>query len=99
MTETNGRACIAQFLEQSMKGGLVGDKTMNCGGAIALIGEAQPSEPADPSGTEVPLDADFVLSGVVMMACRCFARCAPFRLLLAWMDLRRRRRAFGVIER
>ena len=49
-----------------MKGGLVEDRARNDGGAVALVGEAQPVEPGGPSGVEVPLEADFVPSGPVV---------------------------------
>jgi hypothetical protein len=45
---------------------LVGDKTMNDGGAVALLGKAHSGKPGGPSGSQVSLEADFVLSGVVV---------------------------------
>ena len=44
---------------------LVGDRAVDDGGAVALVGEAQPVEPGGPSGIEVPLEADLVASGLV----------------------------------
>lgn len=52
---------------------LVGDKTMNEGGAIALLGKAQSVNPSGPSGSEVSLEADFVPSGLAIIAGRCLA--------------------------
>ena len=48
-----------------MKSGLVDDKTMDEGGAVALVGEAQSVEPSGPSRSEVPLETDFVPSNLV----------------------------------
>ena len=38
-----------------MKSGLVDDKTMDEGGAVTLVAEAQSVEPSGPSRSEVPL--------------------------------------------
>ena len=48
-----------------MKSGLVDDKTMDEGGAVALVGEAQSVEPSGPSRSEVPFETDFVPSNLV----------------------------------
>jgi hypothetical protein len=42
-----------------MKRCLIGDRTRDDGGAVALIGEVQSVEPGGPSRIEVPLEADF----------------------------------------
>ena len=49
------QAYVAHLLEQAMKSGLVDDKTMDEGGAVALVGEAQSVEPSGPSRSEMPL--------------------------------------------
>jgi hypothetical protein len=51
-----------------MKSGLIDDKTMDDGGAVALVGEAQSVEPSGPSRSEVPLETDFVPSNPVPIA-------------------------------
>ena len=51
-----------------MKSGLVDDKTMDEGGAVALVAEAQSVEPSGPSRSEVPLETDLVLSNLVPLA-------------------------------
>src|SRR5919199_6603413 len=51
---------IADFAQQAMQCGLVDHRALNKGGAITLVGEAQPVEPGGPSGIEVPLDSDLV---------------------------------------
>ena len=61
------QADVAHFLEQAMQCGLVGDRAGDEGGAVVLVGEAQSVEPGGPSGVEVPLEADFVPSGLVIM--------------------------------
>jgi hypothetical protein len=71
------QAYVAHFLEQAVQGGLVGYGAMDESGAIAFAGEAQSVEPGGPSGIEVPLEADFVPSRVVMAAGRYFAHGAP----------------------
>ena len=48
-----------------MQGGLVDDRAVDEGGAVALPGEGQPVEPGGPAGVEVSLEADLVLSGLV----------------------------------
>ena len=59
---------VAHLLEQPMKSGLVDDRTMNEGGAVVLVGEAQSVEPSSPSRSEVPFETDFVLSNLVPIA-------------------------------
>ena len=61
MTETSGRP-TSHFLEQAMKGGLVGYEARDDGGAVTLVGEAQSAEPGGPPSIEVPLEADLVAS-------------------------------------
>jgi hypothetical protein len=51
-----------------MKSGLVEDKTLDKGGAVALVGEAQSVEPSGPSRSEVPFETDFVPSDLVPIA-------------------------------
>ena len=65
VTETSGRPDVAHLLEQAVQRGLVGDRAVDDGGAVALVGEGQPVEPGGPSGVEVPLEADLVPSGLV----------------------------------
>ena len=63
-----------------MQRGLVGDRAADDGGAVALVGEAQPVEPGGPSGVEMPLEADLVASGLVAVASiESFRSSAPFR--------------------
>jgi hypothetical protein len=59
---------VAHLLEQAMKSGLVDDKAMDEGGAVALVGEAQSVEPSGPSRSEVTLETDFVPSNLVPIA-------------------------------
>jgi hypothetical protein len=59
-------AGVADFLEQAVQGGLVGHRAEDERGAVGFVGEAQSVEPGDPSGAEVPLDANLVRSGLVM---------------------------------
>jgi hypothetical protein len=54
------QAYVAHLLEQPMESGLVDDKTMDEGGAVALVAEAQSVEPSGPSRREVPVETDFV---------------------------------------
>jgi len=58
----------AHLLQQSMKSGLVDEKTMDEGGAVALVGEAQSVEPSGPSRSEVPIETDFVPSNLAPLA-------------------------------
>src|SRR5690242_411683 len=57
-----GQTQIADLSQQPMQRGLVDHRTANHGCAIALPGEAKYVEPGGPSGPEVPLETDFVLS-------------------------------------
>ena len=54
------QADVAHPLEQAVQGSLVGDQAMDDGGAVALLGEAQPVEPGSPSAIEVPREAELV---------------------------------------
>src|SRR5688572_20398697 len=65
-----------------MQRSLVRDRAMDDGGAVAVVGEAQPVKPGGPSGIEVPLEADFVTSGLMAIVSRsaCFAHRAPLRV-------------------
>ena len=60
-----------------MQRGLVGYRATDDGGAVALVGEAQSVKPGSPPGTEMPLEADFVPSRLVMRAGRHFAHGVP----------------------
>ena len=51
-----------------MKSGLVDDKTMDEGGAVALVAEAQSVEPSGPSRSEVSFETDLVPSNLVPVA-------------------------------
>ncbi len=62
------QAYVAHLLEQPMKSGLVDDKAVDEGGAVALVGEAQAVEPSGPSRSEVPFETDFVPSNLVPLA-------------------------------
>jgi hypothetical protein len=62
------QADVAHSLEQPMESGLVDDKTMDEGGAVALVAEAQSVEPSGPSRSEVPLETDFVPSNLAPFA-------------------------------
>jgi hypothetical protein len=46
---------VTHSLEQAMECCLVGDKTMNEGGAVAFLGKAQSVKPGGPSRVEVSL--------------------------------------------
>ena len=48
-----------------MQRGLVDDRAMNRGCAIAFMPQAQSVEPSGPSGVEVSLDADLVAPSLV----------------------------------
>lgn len=56
------KADVAYLLEQAIQRGLVDDRTMDEGRAVAVVGQGQPVKPGGPSGIEVPPDADFVPS-------------------------------------
>jgi hypothetical protein len=62
------QAYVAHLLEQPMKSGLVDDKTMDEGGAVALVGEAQSVEPSSPSRIEVPVETNFVPFNLIPLA-------------------------------
>jgi hypothetical protein len=62
------QAYVAHLLQQSMKSGLVDEKTMDEGGAVALVGEAHSVEPSGPSRSEVALETDFVPSNLAPFA-------------------------------
>ena len=51
------QAYVADPLEQAVQRSLVGDQAMDDGGAVALMGEAQPVEPGSPSAIEMSLEA------------------------------------------
>jgi hypothetical protein len=72
------QAQVAHLREQAMERGLVDDRTMDDGGAVAVAGEDQPVEPGRPAGAEVPLDADLVPAGAVPVAGRRVGHRAPF---------------------
>ena len=59
-----GDADVAQLLEQAVQRRLVDDRAADDGGAVVLVGEAQPVEPGRPAGSEVSLDPDLVLRRV-----------------------------------
>src|SRR5712692_4615864 len=73
-----------------MQRGLVDDGASEDGCAVALVGEAHPVEPGGPSGGEVPLEADFVTSRLVMVVNGCvwLAHGAPS--FVAWSHSRQR---------
>src|SRR5437016_2702577 len=62
-----------------MQRGLVDDGASEDGCAVALVGEAHPVEPGGPSGSEVPLQADFVTCRrvIVVSGCVWLAHGAP----------------------
>ena len=62
---------IAHLAQQAMQRGLVDHRAANDGCAVALVGEAQSVEPGGPSGLEVSLEADFVLSELATSVRRC----------------------------
>jgi hypothetical protein len=51
-----------------MKSGLIDDKTMDDGRAVALVGEAESVEPSGPSRSEVSFETDLVPSNLVPTA-------------------------------
>ena len=65
------QAEIAHFGKQAMQRGLVDDRAADNGCAVALSAEAQSVEPGGPSGLEVTLQADLVVSRLVTSARRC----------------------------
>ena len=48
------QAGVSHLLEQAVERRLVGDRTVDDRRAVALVGQAQPVEPGDPSALEVP---------------------------------------------
>ena len=62
------QAYVAHLLKQPMKSGLVDDKTMDEGGAVALVGEAESVEPSGPSRSEVSFETDLVPSNLAPLA-------------------------------
>ena len=58
-------AQVTHFAEQAVQRGLVDHRAMEDGGAVALVGEAQPVKPGGSASIEVPLEADCVTSGLV----------------------------------
>ena len=52
---------------------LVGNKARDDGGAAALMGQTKSVKPGGPSRIEASLEADFVPSGLAMIAGRCLA--------------------------
>ena len=69
-----------------MQGGLVEDRAGDDGGAVAVVGEAQPSNQAAHRACELPLDTDLVPSGPVMTAGRHLAHGAPSGDASAWIS-------------
>ena len=57
-----------------MQRGLVDDRAMDDGGAVALVGEAQSVEPGGPAGVEVPLEADLVPPSAAVVGSSCSRR-------------------------
>ena len=82
------QADVAHLLEQAVQRGLVDDRAVDDGGAVALVGEAQPVEPGGPAGVEVPLEADLVPSGLVAVGVDVVRSSAPFRrrCVRCWRD-------------
>jgi hypothetical protein len=72
VTETSGRP-MSRTLWSNMECCLVGDKAGDDRGAVVLTGKAQSVKPGGPSRSQVPLEADFVPSSVMIMAGRCVA--------------------------
>ena len=60
VTETSGRPMSRTFWSKTVQRGLVDYRAVDEGGAVALVGEAEPVKPGGPSGVEVPLEPDFV---------------------------------------
>ena len=50
------QAHVAHFREQSMQRGLVDNRPVDGGGAVAFVPEAQSVKPGGPAGCEVPFD-------------------------------------------
>src|SRR5215207_758757 len=65
------QAEVAHPSEQAVQRGLVDDRTVDAGRAVAVVGEGHPVEPGRPSGVEVALEADLVPSGPRTGAGRC----------------------------
>src|SRR4051812_12307060 len=65
------QADVAHALEQAVQCGLVGDRAMDDGGAVALVGEIESVKPGGPPRIEVPFQADLVPFGLMMAAGRC----------------------------
>ena len=62
------QAYIAYPLEHPIQRGLVDDRAVDSGDAVALKREAQAVKPADPAPIEVALEADLATSGLVTIA-------------------------------
>src|SRR3954451_23026945 len=78
------QARVANSLEQAVQRCLVDYRAVDEGGAVGLVGEAEPVKPGGPSGVEVPLEPDFVAPGLVPVAGRWVAHGAPSGV--AWLD-------------
>ena len=62
-----------------MERGLVGDRTAEDRGSVALVADGQTVEPGCPARVEVPGEPDLVASDLGAIGCRgvSFARSAP----------------------
>src|SRR6267142_4195065 len=73
-----------------MQRGLVDDRASEDGCAVALVGEAHPVEPGDPSGGAVPPEAEFVTSRRVMVVSRCVSLAHGAPSFVVWSHSRQR---------
>ena len=72
------QAEVADSPEHAVQRGLVDDRALDEGGAVALVAEVQAIKPNGPAGIQVPLQANCIVSGLVR-----FAHGALFAVLLS----------------
>src|SRR5919106_1614453 len=64
-----GEPEVAELVQQSVQGGLVGDGALEDGGAVVGVGEVEVVEPGRPAVVEPALDADLVPVAVLLVRC------------------------------
>src|SRR3954470_17007819 len=74
-----GQAEVAHALKQSVEGGLVGDRSADDGGPVAVAADGHPVEPGGPVRVKVAREPDLVVPGLGASECRCrsFGHSAP----------------------
>src|SRR5687767_14513887 len=64
------QAQVSHALEETVEGCLVGDRTADDGGPVALMTDGQSVEPGRPVLVEVPREPDLVAPGLGVIRCR-----------------------------